>query len=278
MDALEGNKTWELVTLAVGKKAISSRTVISIATSKNWFLYQMDVNNAFLQGDLYEKLTTVLLEAGYCQSPHDHSLFTKKQEGNIVIILIYVDDILITGSCKDLIDEAKQTLYNNFKVKDLGELKYFLGIEVLRSQKGILLNQKKYALELVLNVGLSGAKPVSTPLEANTKLTTTEYDSLTGCTYDPLLEDINSYQKLVGKLIYLTITRPNIYFTIQVLSQFMQQPKRSYWDATLRVIRYIKGCPGLGISMSENSTTQLTAFCDADWAACPNTRRSGYAI
>lgn len=188
-------------------KMVTVRTIISVAASKNWFLYQMDVNNAFLQGDLYEevymnfpqgfhrqgeyrvckllkslyglkqasrqcniKLTTVLLQAGYCQSPHDHSLFTK-QRGRIVIILIYVDDLLIIGSDKDLIEEAKKTLHSNFKVKDLGELKYFLGIEVLRSKQGILLNQRKYALELISDVGLSGAKPATIPLEANTRLT-----------------------------------------------------------------------------------------------------------
>ncbi|XP_070011133.1 uncharacterized mitochondrial protein AtMg00810-like [Nicotiana sylvestris] len=184
------------------------------------------------------------------------------------------DVCLRVFSSKDLIDEAKQTLHNNFKVKDLGKLKYFLGIEVLRSQKGILLNQRKYTLELVSDVGLSGTKPVFTPLEANINLTTAEYDKLTGYTDDPLLEDISSYQNLVKKLIYLTITKPDICFTVQVLSQFMQQPKRSYWDASLRVTKYIKGCSDLGIFMPKNSTIQLTAFCDADWAACPKTRCS----
>ncbi|XP_070026407.1 uncharacterized mitochondrial protein AtMg00810-like [Nicotiana sylvestris] len=154
----------------------------------------------------------------------------------IVIILIYVDDLIITGSDKDLIEEAKHTLHNNFKVKDLGELKYFLWIEVVRSKQGILLNQRKYALELISDVGLSGAKPTTTPLEANTILTTVEFHKLTGDTDDPLLEDICSYQKLVGKLIYLTITLPYICFTDQVLNQFMQQPKRSHWEAALRVV------------------------------------------
>nr|XP_016496512.1 PREDICTED: uncharacterized mitochondrial protein AtMg00810-like [Nicotiana tabacum] len=129
-------------------------------------------------------------------------------------------------------------------------------------------------------IGSNGAKPVTTPLEANTRLTTVEFDKLTGDTDDPLLEDICSYQKLIGKLIYLTITRPDICFTVQVLSQFMQQPKRSHREGALIVVRYIKGSPGLGVCLSQTSVTQLTTYCDSDWAACPNTRRSvtGYVI
>lgn len=97
-----------------------------------------------------------------------------------MILLIYVDDILLTGSSTKLIDEAKKYLHSQFKVKDLGELKYFLGIEVLRSQHGILMNQRKYTLELISDVGLAGAKPVLTPLEANAKLTSVEYDEYAG--------------------------------------------------------------------------------------------------
>nr|XP_016473779.1 PREDICTED: uncharacterized mitochondrial protein AtMg00810-like [Nicotiana tabacum] len=252
---------------------VTVRTLNSVAASKNWFLYQMDVNNTFLQGDLHEKIYMDLPQGFHRQGKY-------RREGCIVIILIYVDDLLITGSDKDLIDGAKQTLHNNFKVKDLGELKYFLGIKVLRSKQGILLNQRKYALKLVYDVGLNGAKPSTTPLEANTRLTTVEFDKLIGDTDDPLLEDICSYQKLVGKLIYITITRPDICFTFQVLSQFMKQPKRSHWEAALRVVRYIKGCPGLGVFLSQTSATHLTVYCDSDWATCPNTRRSvtGYVI
>lgn len=144
---------------------ITVRTVIIVASCKNWDLYQMDVNNSFLQGDLFVevymevpqgfqrheeykvcklikslyglkqvsrqwsiKLTDALLRAGYKQSSYDHSLFTKKARGEIVIILVYVYNLLITGSCKELIQEAKTTLHNNFKVKYLGELRYLLGM------------------------------------------------------------------------------------------------------------------------------------------------------
>lgn len=165
-------------------------------------------------------------------------------------------------------------------MKDLGELKYFLGIEVLRSSKGVLLNQRKYALQLVLDLGLGGAKPASTPIDLNQKFTSAEYDKHVGITGDAVLEDITEYQRLIGRLIYLAVTRPDIVFAVQTLSQFMQAPKRSHWEAAMRVVRYIKQSPGMGILLSSKEADSLTVFCDADWASCPNTKRSvtGYVV
>nr|XP_016471071.1 PREDICTED: uncharacterized mitochondrial protein AtMg00810-like [Nicotiana tabacum] len=211
----------------------------------------MDVNNAFLQGDLYEDIYMELLQgfqrqgeykARYHQSASDHSLFTKNTTSDIVVILVYMDDLLITRSSAKLIKEAKQTLQNSFKVKDLGELRYFLGIEVLRSKKGILLTQRKYALQLISEVGLAGAKSISTPIELNQKLTTIEYDKHVEVNGDAELEDIGSYQKLT--------------------------------------VRYVKAAPGLGILLEAGPIDTFSAYCDSDWASCPNTRRSitGYVV
>ncbi|XP_019251080.1 PREDICTED: uncharacterized protein LOC109229998 [Nicotiana attenuata] len=173
-----------------------------------------------------------------------------------------------------LVEEAKTTLHTKFKVKDLGELRYLLGIEVMRLDKGLLLNQRKYALELISTIGLAATKPSSAPIELNQKLTTTEYDKHVGHNGDEELQDIACYQRLVGKLLYLTITRHDICFAVQVLSHFMQHPKKSHLDAVLRVVRYIKGSPGLGVFLKRGIISHLTAYCDFDWAACPNTRRS----
>ena len=185
--------------------------------------------------------------------------------------------MLITGSDPLLIQDTKQVLHNHFKIKDLGELRYFLGIEFCRSASGIVMSQRKYALELISEAGLAGAQPVSTPLECNLKLTPADYG---GSSDDQLLHDVSSYQRLVGKLLYLTNTRPDIAFTVQTLSQYMQQPKISHWNAAMRVIRYIKGNPGLGLFMSSHREFKLTGFCDADWAACLSTRKSvsGYLL
>uniref|UniRef100_A0A3Q7IJS5 Uncharacterized protein n=1 Tax=Solanum lycopersicum TaxID=4081 RepID=A0A3Q7IJS5_SOLLC len=194
-----------------------------------------------------------------------------------LVILVYVDDLMITGNSQQLIEDAKKTLHSKFKVKDLGQLRYFLGIEVLRSEKGILLNQRKYILELLSTVGLGGSKPASTPMEMNVKLTTFEYDSAVGGVEDPMLSDIHSYQQLVGKLIYVTITRPDICFAVQSVHatskkvtlgcsiESAQIPQTSTWARSVTARDFI---------------TSLTAYCDSDWAACPNTRRSmtGYVI
>ncbi|XP_016566725.1 uncharacterized mitochondrial protein AtMg00810-like [Capsicum annuum] len=141
-------------------------------------------------------------------------------------------------------------------------------------------NKRKYALELISDCGLSGSKLANTPLEGGVKLTTVEHDEHTGVTSDPLLKDVTSYQKLVGRLLYLTTTRPDISFIVQTLSQFMQMPKTSHWEVALRQVRYIKRCPGQGLLLSSDSSIKLQAFCDADWTSCPNTRRSvtGYVI
>ncbi|XP_049410695.1 uncharacterized mitochondrial protein AtMg00810-like [Solanum stenotomum] len=224
------------------------RTIISVAASKDWSLFQMDA--------ISRAHTTII-----------YSL-------SIVVLLIYVDDILLTRSSHRLINDAKQYLYSQFKVKDLGELKYFQWIDVLRSQHRILMNQRKYALEVILDVGLAGSKPVHTPLEPNIKLTSVEHDKCTGVQDDPLFKDMSRYQKPIGKLIYVTITRPYICFVVQLLSLFMQHPKQSHCMAALRVMRYVKGSPGLGIFLRKGPIDNLVVHCDSDWAACPNTRRS----
>nr|XP_016460383.1 PREDICTED: uncharacterized mitochondrial protein AtMg00810-like [Nicotiana tabacum] len=163
-----------------------------------------------------------------------------------------------------LINKAKDILQHAFKMKDLGILKYFLGIEVCRSQKGILLCQRKCALELISELGLRGSKPAISPMEQNRKLTTIEYDLHCNLHDDVALTDVMEYQRLVEKLLYLTLTRPDIAYRVQTLSQFIQSPKKSHLEATYRIVRYIKNEPGLGILMSSEGGTTLKAYCDTD--------------
>ncbi|WMV28790.1 hypothetical protein MTR67_022175 [Solanum verrucosum] len=160
------------------------------------------------------KLITALLSADFTQSAHDYSLFTLKKNEGLVIVLVYVDDQLITGKNDQMITEAKENLHQQFKLKHLGELRYFLGIEVLRSSKRVVLNQRKYVLELIADAGLTGAKPTMTPLESNLRLTSVEYDLVNGVTRDEVLHDITAYQRLVGKLLYANITRPDISYAV----------------------------------------------------------------
>lgn len=111
-------------------------------------------------------------------------------------------------------------------------------------------------------------------MELNQKFTTIDYDKHVGHTRDVELQDVQSYQKLIGKLLYLTITRLNLCFLVQILSQFMNHPKQSHWDAIMRVVRYVKSARGLGILLHKSPIDHLSIFCNFDWAGCPNTRRS----
>ncbi|XP_019254915.1 PREDICTED: uncharacterized protein LOC109233481 [Nicotiana attenuata] len=181
---------------------VTVRSVLSIAASRQWFIHQMDVCNAFLQGDLSEEV--------YMEVPQGFN----------------------------------------------GQKTEFKVCKLLKSLS------------------------VSCPMEPNVRLTTAEFDTHAGTSDDTLFTDPGPYQRLLGKLLYLTVTRPDISFVVQSLSQFMHNPKVSHMEAALKVVKYIKNSPGLGIFMAAKCSESLSAFCDADWAACPNTRKSvtGYFV
>uniref|UniRef100_A0A3Q7GVD8 Uncharacterized protein n=1 Tax=Solanum lycopersicum TaxID=4081 RepID=A0A3Q7GVD8_SOLLC len=212
---------------------------------------------------------SAVLGLRFIQSQFDYSLFTKKSVPHIIIVLDYVVDLLITGSDGDLIRATKDHLQLSFKIKDLGNLKYFLGIELARNRDGILMHQRKYVVELISDLGFTGAKPFQTPFQVNKKLTSFELDD----TYH-LLSDPGEYQRLIGRLLYLTITRPDIASALQCLSPYMHSPRVSHMVAAIRIIKYVKQSPGLGVIMSANVFSCLTAYCDVDWAACIDTRNS----
>lgn len=213
----------------------------------------------------FSKLSNTLLKFGFTQSYEDYSLFSFI-EGNICLhILVYVDDFIIAWNDVATIQRFKNYLNKHFKMKDLGKIKYFLGLEVARGPEGIFVSQRKYALDIVAECGLLGAKPSPVPTELNHKLPSSK---------SPLLTDPGKYRRLVGRLIYLTFTRPELSYIVHLLSQFMQNPRDDHWLAALRVVRYLKGTPDQGIMLSSTCDMQLTAYCDADWSACPITRRS----
>ncbi|CAM8959475.1 unnamed protein product [Rhodiola kirilowii] len=286
------------------------RIFLAVAVAKNWPLFQLDVDNAFLHGTLdaeiymtlppgffknekaagkvfklkkslyglkqaprqwFSKLSDALLQYGFIPSLNDYSLFTLNKEGHYLALLVYVDDIIITGTTTPMIKHVKEFIYAAFKTKDLGELKYFLGIKVARSQSGLFLNQRKYALDLIKEAGLLGCKPSTIPIDTKHKL------ALSKATH---LADPSGYRRLVGQLIYLTVTRPDLAYAVHILSQFMNAPTEDHLQAAHKVLRYLKGSPAQGLFYSAQTSLQVAAYCDPDWGSCPLTRRSitGYGV
>uniref|UniRef100_A0A2N9HWQ2 Reverse transcriptase Ty1/copia-type domain-containing protein n=1 Tax=Fagus sylvatica TaxID=28930 RepID=A0A2N9HWQ2_FAGSY len=184
---------------------------------------------------------------------------------SFIAILIYVDDLIIAGNDSNRIASLKSYLYSQFHIKDLGPLKYFLGIEVARAPAGIVLSQRKYALDILTETDMLGSRPCSFPMEQQHKLTT---DS------DPPLSDPLQYRRLVGRLLYLTITRPDLCYSVHILSQFLHDPRSAHLHAAMRVLRYLKSSLGQGLLLSSASSLQVHAYYDSDWASCPMTRRS----
>ncbi|GJR80268.1 retrovirus-related pol polyprotein from transposon TNT 1-94 [Tanacetum coccineum] len=304
-------------TFAPVAKMVTVRSLLTVAAMNGWETCQMDVSNAFLHGDLLEevymrlppgyigkgecvqnvsntspyvcklkkslyglkqaprqwffKLSQALLSFGYQQSKADYSLFTKKDTSSFTAILVYVDDLLITGSDSSQIQKLKDQLSTTFHMKDLGPLNYFLGIEVTRADQGIFISQKKYALDLLTEYGVLNAKPYKLPKDPNLKLQ---------ADVGSPLSDPEPYRRLIGKLIYLTVTRPDICYTVQLLSQFMQNPTSIHMQAAKHLLRYLLNSPGQGVVLTHKSAAHLTAYCDSDWASCPMSRRSttGYCI
>ena len=272
------------------------RILISLAVNLDWPLQQYDIKNAFLHGDLKEdiymtippgygdsttkgkvcklqkalyglkqsprawfgRFTQTMKTLGYKQGNGEHTLFFKRSSPTLLTLLIvYVDDIIITGNNSTEILSLEEQLDQNFQVKRLGPLKYFLGIEFDRSSDRILMTQQKYILDLLEETKHTQCRTSDTPIEANHRLTLDDND--------PKIE-ITSYQKLIGKLLYLSHTRPDICFTVNVLSQFMHSPRNSHFQAANRVLRYLKGTTGLGLTYRKVGRIDLTLYTDSDFA------------
>jgi hypothetical protein len=283
-------------------KMTTVRCLLVIVAAKNWVLHQLDVNNAFLHGDLEEevymamppgfgtkgeskvcrltkslyglkqasrqwfsKFSMHLISLGFIQSKSDYSLFTRLQGSSYIALLVYVDDVAIASNDPAAVKSFISLLNDKFRLKDLGPLKYFLGLEIARSTKGLSVCQRKYALEVLQDCGLLASKPVPFPMEQNLKLSRDVGE---------LIPDPTVYRRLIGRLLYLTITRPDLSYSVQTLSQFMDKPRQPHLDAVYRVLKYVKSSPGQGLLFPASSNFQLKAFSDSDWAGCPDTRKS----
>jgi histone deacetylase 1/2 len=292
-------------------KIATVRLVLSVAVSRGWNLRQLDVQNAFLYGVLeeevymrqppgfekmsvpnyvcrldkaiyglkqaprawYSRLSSKLLKLGFRMSRSDTSLFIYSKSGITIFMLIYVDDIIVTGSSQEAITALLCDLKKDFALKDLGELNYFLGIEVRKDKEGIVLAQEKYAREILARVGMLKCKPSVTPLSTSEKLSKYEGNVLNS-------SDSTRYRSIVGGLQYLTLTRPDLAFAVNKVCQFLHTPTSVHWSAVKRILRYIAFTLDVGLRIRKTGSTLVSAFSDADWAGSIDDRRStgGFAV
>ncbi|XP_022020214.1 uncharacterized mitochondrial protein AtMg00810-like [Helianthus annuus] len=221
-----------------------------------------------------EKLVSVLIEFEFVQSKCDTSLFIKNVNNVFVVLLVYVDDIVVTGNSLSEIEKVKQRLKTKFLIKDLGVLQYFLGIEVLSCADGICLSQRKYCTDLLTEYGMLGCKPVSVPIEQSHVV-----NNMLNSNSGPL-QNVTGYQQLIRKLIYLSHTRPDIAYAVHVLSQYMHSPTSGHLKLAFNLLRYLKSAPGQGLLFTKSDSFEIKAFVDSDWAKCLTSRKSvtGYCV
>jgi hypothetical protein len=219
----------------------------------------------------FDRFATFLRSIGFTSSRSDPSLFVLHQRAGAAYLLLYVDDIVLTASSTQLLRHVQQQLLAEFSMKDLGPLHYFLGITVQRSPSGFFLSQKKYADELLDRANMTECKPVSTPVDTRSKL------SADG---GPPVDDHSEYQSIVGALQYITMTRPDMAYAMQHACLYMHDPREQHLALVKRTLRYLRGTTEHGLHLRRSASLDLVAYSDADWAGCPDTRRStsGYVV
>ena len=281
----------------------SIRILLAIASHLNFKLYQMDVKNAFLNGMLqeevyveqpkgfvdphrpddvyklkralyglkqaprawYDKLTAYLTKYGFKRESADTTLFIRKDKNSFVIGQIYVDDIVFGTTNDSLAHSFANEMKAMFEMSMVGELTYFLGLQVKQMDSGIYINQAKYARNLVKRFGLDNAAHARTPMATNAKLTN-----------DPSGEsiDVTLYKSMIGCLLYLTASRPGIVFSVGVCSRFQSNPKVSHLNAVKRIIKYVGGTCDYGLFYSKESNLSLASLFYSDWAGNTDDRKS----
>ncbi|XP_007014182.2 PREDICTED: uncharacterized mitochondrial protein AtMg00810 [Theobroma cacao] len=286
------------------------RLITTIAATCKWKLYHLDVKSAFLNGKLneeiyieqplgfeiesdkgkvyrlhkalyglkqaprawYSKIDPFLMNHDFQRSPNEVTLYVlKKTDQPPLILSLYVDDLLITGGNSTQINRLKLLLEKEFSMSDLELMSYFLGIEVKQEDDGILLCQQKYVKEVLKRFKMTHCKAVSTPMAMNEKLSL--HDGVR-------LENPSEYRSLIGCLLYIYVTRPEIMHTVSFLSRFMQQPCQSHAIAAKRVLRYLNGTITFGLKFTRCGEIKLMGYSDAEWAGSVDDAKStsGYVF
>ncbi|KAE8723501.1 hypothetical protein F3Y22_tig00012370pilonHSYRG00100 [Hibiscus syriacus] len=235
------------------------RLLISIAAHEGWEVHHMDVKSAFLNGDLKEEVCSL-----------EHAVYMRNQGKGNLIVGVYVDDLIITGECIQDIDKFKSQMKKLFSMSDLGLLSYYLGIEVCQNSQRITLNQSAYARKVLDKCGMKDCNPSQIPMEPRLKLSKES-------TSPPV--DTTLYRSIVGSLRYLLHTRPNLAFSVGMVSRYMEKPTAEHMAAVKHILRYVKGTLNLGCVYEKNEgSLELIGYSDSDLAGDTNDRKSTSAV
>ncbi|XP_023765785.2 secreted RxLR effector protein 161-like [Lactuca sativa] len=191
--------------------------------------------------------------------------FRKQGDAGIMLVSLYVDDMIYTGSSKELIYQFKMEMMKTFEMTDLGKLHYFLGIDIKQTNTGIFIAQEKYVSDMLKGLNMENIEPVTTPMNTNEKITC---EDATGMT------DPQNYRSIVGRLIYRTHTRPDISFVVGVVSRFMHKPTKQHYGAVKRIIRYLASTKHYGIWYLNSKRFVLKGYNDSDWAGSQEDKKS----
>ncbi|GJS51122.1 putative ribonuclease H-like domain-containing protein [Tanacetum coccineum] len=279
------------------------RIFIANAATKNMIIYQMDVKTAFLNGDLqeevfvsqpegfedqdnpthvyrlkkalyglkqaprawYDTLSKFLLANNFFKGAVDLTLFTRKSGKHILLVQIYVDDIIFASTDHNACNTFSNEMSSKFQMSMMGQMSFFLGLQVSQSPGGIFINQAKYALETLKKYGMDLSDPVDTPMVDRLKLD----EDLMGIPVDQ-----TRFRGMVGSLMYLTASRPDLVFAVCMCARYQAKPTKKHFEAIKRVFRYLKGTINMGLWYPKDNAMSLTAYADADHAGCQDSRRS----
>ncbi|GKC90599.1 retrovirus-related pol polyprotein from transposon TNT 1-94 [Tanacetum coccineum] len=279
------------------------RIFLAFAAHMNMVIYQMDVKTAFLNGNLreevyvsqpdgfvdpdkpnyvyklkkalyglkqaprawYDMLSSFLISNDFSKGSVDPTLFIRREGKELLLVQIYVDDIIFAASTPELCDLFAKIMCSKFKMSMMGKISFFLGLQISQSPRGIFINQSKYALESLKKYGFESCDPVDTPMVEKSKLD----EDKEGNAVDP-----SHYRGMIGTLLYLTASRPDLQFAICMCARYQARPTEKHLNAVKRIFRYLKGSVHRGLWYPKDSSFALTAFADADHAGCQDTRRS----
>jgi hypothetical protein len=213
----------------------------------------------------YDRLSQYLIKKGYKRGKVDNTLFTLQEGSHILLVQVYVDDIIFGSTNPVLVSSFEKTMATEFKMSMIGELTFFLGLQVVQGKDGIRVHQKKYLNEVVKKYGMSDSKAFSTPLSPNTKIDSDEKG--TGV-------DQRLYRGIIGSLLYVAASRPDIMFSVCVCARFQVSPKESHLKAVKRILRYLKGTEDLCLFYPKKCPFNLVGYTDADYAQCTIDRKS----